>query len=38
MAAYPCSGEINKMSDSNAVLAAIQVHFAEQNPQGGHLR
>lgn len=32
MAAYPCSGEINNtVNDSNAVLAAVHVHCAEQN-------
>src|SRR5690554_6470656 len=34
MAAYPCSGEINyTVSDAKAVLAAVQAHFAEQNPK-----
>lgn len=34
MAAYPCSGEINyTVSDSKAVLAAVQAYFAEQNPK-----
>ena len=34
MAAYPCSGEINyTVNDAKAVLAAVQAHFAEQNPK-----
>lgn len=34
MAAYPCSGEINyTVSDAKAVLAAVQAHFAGQNPK-----
>ena len=34
MGAYPCSGEINyTVSDAKAVLAAVQAHFAEQNPK-----
>lgn len=34
MAAYPCSGEINfKVADPKAVIAAVQTHYAEQNPK-----
>lgn len=34
MAAYPCSGEINfKVANAKAVIAAVQAHYAEQNPK-----
>lgn len=34
MAAYPCSGEINyRVTDSKAVIHAVQAHYVEQNPK-----
>ena len=34
MAAYPCSGEINfKVNDAKAVIAAVQAHYAGQDPK-----
>lgn len=33
MAAYPCSGEINfKVADAKAIIPAVQVYYADQNP------
>jgi phosphomannomutase/phosphomannomutase/phosphoglucomutase len=34
MTAYPCSGEINfKVNDAKAVIAAVQAHYAGQDPK-----
>jgi phosphomannomutase/phosphomannomutase/phosphoglucomutase len=34
MAAYPCSGEVNyTVNDAKAVIAAVQAHYAAQQPQ-----